>query len=77
MLKTENDSIRSMKKHEIVENILAITPTITPRSAESLAAKWKRASIRRDLGFHEALRISGIISDPTPRDAIQNMERAV
>ena len=74
MLKTENDSIRSMKKHEIAAHVMALAPTITPRSAESLAAKWKRASIRRDLGFYEALRVSGIISDPTPRKAIKNIE---
>lgn len=74
MLKTENDSIKNMKKHEITAAILAITPDITPRSAESLAAKWKRASIRRDLGFYEAMRIYGLISDTTARDAIRNVE---
>lgn len=70
MLKTENDSIKSMKKHEVQEQIMLHAPDMPPYYAHKLAGQWKRAAQRRDLGFYEALRILGIYSDETARDAL-------
>lgn len=77
MLKTENDSIRSMKKHEIQARLLDLQPDMPPYYAHRLAGQWKRAAQRRDLGFYEAARVLGIYTDATPRKALRNVQGAM
>lgn len=67
----KNDSVRAMKRHEMTEAILEVDPTMNPNYAHRLAGNIKRAAERRDLGFYEALKILGIYSDVTARDALQ------
>lgn len=56
--------------------ILETVPTIKPSKAERLAYKIaKRAErMQAEFDFFESLRILGIINDPTPLEAIGNME---
>lgn len=67
----KNDSVRAMKRHELADEILEVDPSMNPNYAHRLAGNIKRAAERRDLGFYEALRILGIYSDTTARDALQ------
>lgn len=69
----KNDSVRAMKRHEMAEAILEVDPTMNPNYAHRLAGNIKRAAERRDLGFYEALKILGIYSDVTARDALQGV----
>ena len=73
----KNDAVRKMKRHEMTEAILNVDPTMNKNYAHRLAGNIKRAAERRDLGFYEALRILGIYTDTTARDAVRNAERAV
>lgn len=67
----KNDSVRAMKRHELQAEILLQDPTMLDTYAHYLAGKIKRAAQRRDLGFYEAMRILGIYSDTTARDAMK------
>ncbi|VXB24828.1 hypothetical protein [Citricoccus sp. K5] len=71
----ENTSIRNMKRHEITAKLTDSDPTMLHSYAHYIAGKMQRAAQRRDLGWYEALRILGIITDTTARDAIRNIER--
>jgi len=66
----KNDSVRAMKRHELADQIIEVDPTMNHNYAHRLAGNIKRAAQRRDLGFYEALRILGIYSDETARDAL-------
>jgi len=70
----KNDSVRAMKRHELAERIQVADPTISDNQAHYQAGKLKRKAQRRDLGFEEGLRILGVHSDRTPREAIRNIE---
>ena len=67
----KNDSVRNMPRKELAERIEAVDPTLVGNQAHYIAGKIKRAAQRRDLGFYEALKILGIYSDTTARDALQ------
>lgn len=66
----KNDSVRAMKRHELAAEILLVDPSMIDSYAHYLAGKIKRAAQRRDLGFYEAMRILGIYTDTTARDAL-------
>ena len=67
----KNDSVRNMPRKELAEHIETVDPTLVGNQAHYIAGKIKRAAQRRDLGFYEALKILGIYSDTTARDALQ------
>lgn len=60
------------------KKIMEAVPEMKKSKAEKLAHKIaKRAQLMQEqFDFFEALRIMGIISDPTARDAVRNMEAA-
>ena len=72
----ENTSIRDMQRHEVTARLVAEHPEWKQQYAHYMAGKLKRSVQRRDLGWFDGLRNLGIISDPTPREAIRNLERA-
>lgn len=60
------------------KKIMAAVPEIKKSKAEKLAHKIaKRAqAMQAEFDFFESLKILGVISDPTARDAVKNMEAA-
>lgn len=60
------------------KKIMAAVPEIKKSKAEKLAHKIaKRAqAMQEQFDFFESLKILGVISDPTARDAVKNMEVA-
>ena len=72
----KNDSVRNMPRHELAEHIEAVDPSLAGNQAHYIAGKIKRAAQRRDLGFYEALKILGIYSDTTARDALSEQVAA-
>ena len=60
------------------KKIMEAVPEMKKSKAEKLAHKIaKRAQLMQEqFDFFESLRILGVISDPTARDAVQNMEAA-
>ena len=58
------------------KKIMAAVPEIKKSKAEKLAHKIaKRAqAMQEQFDFFESLKILGVISDPTARDAVKNME---
>ncbi|ALQ30090.1 hypothetical protein AA310_12395 [Arthrobacter sp. YC-RL1] len=60
------------------KKIMAAVPEIKKSKAEKLAHKIaKRAqAMQEQFDFFESLKILGVISDPTARDAVKNMEAA-
>ncbi|KUM31612.1 hypothetical protein AQ436_00280 [Arthrobacter sp. EpRS66] len=60
------------------KKIMDAVPEMKKSKAEKLAHKIaKRAALMQEqFDFFESLRIMGIISDPTARDAVRNLERA-
>lgn len=61
-------------KNRIIEAI----PQINPRYAQRVAYRLKRRADRmqKEFDFFAELRILGIINDPTPLEAIGNLEDA-
>lgn len=51
-------------------------PTLSRPQVRKTAKKifWMAENMHEVLDFYEALKILGITSDPTPRDAIRNIE---
>lgn len=72
----ENISIRELKRHEITARLVEHDPTMLHSYAHYMAGKMQRAAQRRELTWFEGLRILGLISDPTARDAVRNLEAA-
>lgn len=60
------------------KKIMDAVPEMKKSKAEKLAHKIaKRAQLMQEqFDFFESLRIMGIISDPTARDAVRNLEAA-
>lgn len=65
--------IRTMKRHEITARLREENPDMLPSYAHYIAGKMQRLVQRRDLGWYAALRILGMHSDPTARDAIRSV----
>lgn len=59
------------------KKIMETAPEIGKNKAERLAIKLakRQERMQEQFDFYESLRIFGVISDPTPRDAIRNIER--
>lgn len=68
------ESLRTMKKHEIVAMLRDEFPDMNVSYANYSAHKIKRLVARRDLGWYAALRVLGISADPTALTAITNTE---
>lgn len=60
-------------QRELQRELLAKNPHYSAGQAKAVAKKmlWIEAN-----GFFEKLRINGIISDPTAREAVRNLEQA-
>ena len=60
------------------KKIMAAVPGMNKNKAERLAIKiGKRAeAMQEQFDFYECLRILGLISDTTARDAVSNLEKA-
>ena len=71
----ENTSVKDMKRHEITQRLIESDPLMIQSYAHYIAGKMQRTSQHRDLGWFDALRVLGITNDPTPREAIRNLER--
>lgn len=69
----KNDSVRNMPRHEIAQMIQEADPALSDNQAHYQAGKLKRKAQRRDLGFYEAMRILGIYTDTTARDALSEV----
>lgn len=69
----KNDSVRGMKRHELKAELLLHAPLMLDSYAHYLAGKLKRAAQRRDIGFYEGLRILGIYTDTTAREALEGV----
>ena len=72
----ENRNVRDTPKHEIAARLMAEHPEWKQQYAHYMAGKLKRLVQRRELTWFEALRNLGIISDPTPREAIRNIDNS-
>lgn len=60
------------------KRILEVAPEVGKNKAERLAIKLakRQERMQETFDFYESLRIFGVISDTTPRDAIRNIEDA-
>lgn len=60
------------------KRILEAAPEVGKNKAERLAIKLakRQERMQETFDFYESLRIFGVITDTTPRDAIRNMEDA-
>lgn len=60
------------------KKIMDAVPEMKKSKAEKLAHKIAKraAAMQEQFDFFESLRIMGIISDPTARDAVRNLEGA-
>lgn len=60
------------------KKIMEAVPEMKKSKAEKLAHKIAKraAAMQEQFDFFESLRIMGIISDPTARDAVRNLEAA-
>ena len=60
------------------KRILEAAPAIGKNKAERLAIKLvkRQERMQEQFDFYESLRIFGVITDSTPRDAIRNIEDA-
>ena len=58
------------------KRIAAEVPSFSRGQAKKAAKKlaWMAQNMRETFDFFEGLRILGIISDPTARDAVRNVE---
>ena len=60
-------------KNMIIQAVPGINERYAQRAAYRMIRKQEKHA--ETLDFYQQLRILGIISDPTPRDAIRNIER--
>jgi len=60
------------------KRILETAPEVGKNKAERLAIKLvkRQERMQEQFDFYESLRIFGVITDTTPRDAIRNIEDA-
>lgn len=60
------------------KRIMQAAPGIKKSKAEKLAHKIAKraAAMQTEFDFFESLKILGVISDPTARDAVKNLEAA-
>jgi hypothetical protein len=60
------------------KRILEAAPEVGKNKAERLAIKLvkRQERMQEQFDFYESLRIFGVITDTTPRDAIRNIEDA-
>ena len=60
------------------KRILEVAPQLGKNKAERLAIKLakRQERMQEQFDFDESLRIFGVITDTTPRDAIRNIEDA-
>lgn len=65
-------------RNRLLEEATALGIQVSKKQAEKIGIRIARRieSQMVELDFYEALRILGIISDPTARDAIRNLEGA-
>lgn len=65
-------------RNRLLEEAPALGIQVSKKQAEKIGIRIARRieSQMVELDFFEALRIMGIISDPTARDAVRNMEAA-
>lgn len=65
-------------RNRLLEEAPALGIQMSKKQAEKIGIRIARRieSQMVELDFYEALRIMGIISDPTARDAVRNMEMA-
>ncbi|WP_413455956.1 hypothetical protein ACLQ8T_05610 [Glutamicibacter sp. FR1] len=65
-------------RNRLLEEAPALGIQVSKKQAEKIGIRIARRieSQMVELDFYEALRIMGIISDPTARDAVRNMEAA-
>ena len=65
-------------RNRLLEEAPALGIQVSKKQAEKIGIRIARRieSQMVELDFYEALRIMGIISDPTARDAVRNLERA-
>lgn len=72
----ENKKLRDMKRHEITARLTEGNPEMLHSYAHYMAGKMQRLGQRRELEWFECLRVLGITSDPTAKEAIRNIEDA-
>jgi len=60
------------------KRIMEAAPQVGKNKAERLAIKLvkRQERMQQEFDFYESLRIFGVITDTTPRDAIRNIEDA-
>ncbi|ALG28032.1 hypothetical protein AOZ07_02815 [Glutamicibacter halophytocola] len=65
-------------RNRLLEEAPALGIQVSKKQAEKIGIRIARRieSQMVELDFYEALRIMGIISDPTARDAVRNLEAA-
>lgn len=65
-------------RNRLLEEAPALGIQVSKKQAEKIGIRIARRieSQMVELDFYEALRIMGIISDPTARDAVRNLEGA-
>lgn len=65
-------------RNRLLEEAPALGIQVSKKQAEKIGIRIARRieSQMIELDFYEALRIMGIISDPTARDAVRNLEMA-
>lgn len=65
-------------RNRLLEEAPALGIQVSKKQAEKIGIRIARRieSQMVELDFYEALRIMGIISDPTARDAVRNLEMA-
>jgi hypothetical protein len=65
-------------RNRLLEEAPALGIQVSKKQAEKIGIRIARRieSQMVELDFYEALRIMGIISDPTARDAVRNLEVA-
>lgn len=63
-------------RNRLLEEAPALGIQVSKKQAEKIGIRIARRieSQMVELDFYEALRIMGIISDPTARDAVRNLE---
>ena len=62
-------------RNEIVDYFLKAGAPISKSRAMKEGIRMHRLNQYQERDFYESMRILGIISDPTPRNAITNIER--
>ena len=65
----------TQSRNEIVDYFLKAGVPISKSRAMKEGIRMHRLNQYQEHDFYESMRILGIISDPTPRQAIRNIER--